>query len=77
MSRQRRGAGAGPPGGGGGGGGGGGAGAKGAGEAVQVVVRCRPMSGKEANQGHTQIIDMWPQRGECAPGDTDNHYTST
>ncbi len=40
------------------------AGAAGAGEAVQVVVRCRPMSGKEASQGHTQIIDMWPQRGE-------------
>ncbi|KAJ1520884.1 hypothetical protein ONE63_003967 [Megalurothrips usitatus] len=35
----------------------------GSGEAVQVVVRCRPMSRKEAAQGHTPIIDMWPQRG--------------
>ncbi|KAK3914741.1 Kinesin-II 95 kDa subunit [Frankliniella fusca] len=76
---QRRSAGPGPgpgPGPGGGGGalgllgaaGGGGVLPKGpgagAGEAVQVVVRCRPMSGKEASQGHTQIIDMWPQRGE-------------
>ncbi|XP_034234305.1 kinesin-II 95 kDa subunit-like, partial [Thrips palmi] len=33
------------------------------GESVQVVVRCRPMSRKEEGQGHTQIIDMWPQRG--------------
>lgn len=32
-------------------------------EAVQVVVRCRPMSAKEESQGHSQIVDMWPQRG--------------
>ena len=32
-------------------------------ESVQVVVRCRPMNGKEISEGHQRIVDLDPSRG--------------
>ncbi|XP_063220421.1 kinesin-like protein KIF3B isoform X2 [Bacillus rossius redtenbacheri] len=32
-------------------------------EAVQVVVRCRPMNEKEMSNGYKRVIEVWPARG--------------
>ena len=39
-----------------------------AGEAVRVVVRCRPLSSKEQNEGRTRVVDMDTKMGQVRPG---------
>lgn len=33
-------------------------------ETIKVVIRCRPMSGAEMNQGHQAIVEMNRKQGE-------------
>jgi len=33
-------------------------------EAVRVVVRCRPLSSKEQNEGRTRVVDMDTKMGQ-------------
>ncbi|XP_032522833.1 kinesin-like protein Klp68D isoform X2 [Danaus plexippus] len=32
-------------------------------ECVKVVVRCRPLSDKEKNEGHDEVVKVWAERG--------------
>ncbi|CAK1589368.1 unnamed protein product [Parnassius mnemosyne] len=32
-------------------------------ECVKVVVRCRPLSQKEKNEGYEEVVKVWPERG--------------
>ncbi|KAL0879146.1 hypothetical protein ABMA27_002941 [Loxostege sticticalis] len=32
-------------------------------ECVKVVVRCRPLSEKEKNEGYDEVVKVWPERG--------------
>ncbi|CAH0664246.1 unnamed protein product [Spodoptera exigua] len=32
-------------------------------ECVKVVVRCRPLSEKEKNEGYEEVVKVWPERG--------------
>ncbi|XP_013144872.1 PREDICTED: kinesin-like protein Klp68D isoform X2 [Papilio polytes] len=32
-------------------------------ECVKVVVRCRPLSQKEKNEGYEEVVRVWPERG--------------
>ncbi|XP_068623209.1 kinesin-like protein Klp68D isoform X2 [Battus philenor] len=32
-------------------------------ECVKVVVRCRPLSQKEKNEGYDEVVRVWPERG--------------
>ncbi|CAG9571457.1 unnamed protein product [Danaus chrysippus] len=32
-------------------------------ECVKVVVRCRPLSDKERNEGHDEVVKVWAERG--------------
>ncbi|XP_063622553.1 kinesin-like protein Klp68D isoform X2 [Cydia splendana] len=32
-------------------------------ECVKVVVRCRPLSNREKNEGHDEVVQVWPERG--------------
>ncbi|XP_037303481.1 kinesin-like protein Klp68D isoform X2 [Manduca sexta] len=32
-------------------------------ECVKVVVRCRPLSQKEKNEGYDEVVKVWPERG--------------
>lgn len=32
-------------------------------ECVKVIVRCRPLSGKEKNEGYDEVVKVWPERG--------------
>ncbi|KAJ0172839.1 hypothetical protein K1T71_011978 [Dendrolimus kikuchii] len=32
-------------------------------ECVKVVVRCRPLSDKEKNEGYEEVVQVWPDRG--------------